>query len=136
MQDIINMPSFKICPKCNHSWETRDDLLNDPSVVMLGFMPSFEKYSKGSFLFNHVLPDRQCGSTFAVFVICFEDLCDSPVHDDLKFGSKECEGHCVRLEDLQQCDAACSNADVRKIMHKILLKLKNQPEKPIFTKPG
>jgi len=110
------MSVFKICPKCKHAWETREDFLGDSSIAVIGFLADNEEVEKGAYLFNHLPPGNECNSTLGVYVSNFLDLYDGPFYEELKTGSKECSGYCAKVEELERCNACCRNAVAREII--------------------
>ena len=81
------MNPFKICPKCTHTWKTKDDLLQDPSVCLVGFQADFRETEPGHYLFNHILAGNTCNTTMAVKVDDFLPLYNGPMFEEIKFGS-------------------------------------------------
>ena len=63
-------PPFKVCPACRHIWPTREKLLSDPAVALVGYQPHFEELVAGLMLFNH----RACHTTLAIEVAGLRDL--------------------------------------------------------------
>jgi len=112
----MKMDPFKICPKCAHKWNTRDDLLEDLSICLVGFQYSFKEAEAGYYLFNHNTGGKQCGTTLAVEAEAFLSLHKGTMFTDIKFESPMCEEHCTRVEDLSQCSVECKNAVAREIM--------------------
>ena len=110
------MDPFKICPKCAHKWNNRDDFLEDLSICLVGFQYSFKEAESGYYLFNHNLGVKHCGTTLAVEVEAFLSLHKGPMFTDVKFESPMCEEHYSRVEDLSQCSVECKNAVAREIM--------------------
>jgi len=74
----------------------------------------------GLYLFNHLRADASCNGTLAIEVREVKDLYAGPTHVDLVFGGDACEGHCLKVEDLANCRAACCNAFAREIIQVIL----------------
>ena len=60
---------FKKCPKCNFSWNKREDFLSDENVYIIGYEASDGGLVDGLFLFNH-----DCGTTLALKVEKFNYL--------------------------------------------------------------
>ena len=112
---------FKFCKKCKTGWKTRELFLNDPNVVLIGFMANNDDYEKGIYLFNHVLPDDSCNTTLGLFVKGFMDMYDGDIYTDLKMGTDKCSGHCAKVDLIEECNVPCRNAVARKIMHKIIM---------------
>lgn len=111
------MPAFKTCSSCDKQWVTRDDLLDDPEVILAGFQPAGSDTLEGYALFNHDTPE--CRSTIALEAEALLDMYDGPLHERVLMGSDACGGHCYRIEDLETCDAPCRNAMIREVLKKI-----------------
>jgi hypothetical protein len=105
---------FKVCPKCGAQWPTRDHLLSDPELVLVGYQANFKAIETGILLFNHT-----CRTTLALQAAAFRDLYDGPVYVERATGSSECGGHCLHKEDLAPCPARCECAYVRHILQLI-----------------
>jgi hypothetical protein len=110
------MDPFKICPKCSHTWNTRDDFLKDLSICLIGFQASFKETESGHYLLNHNSGGNHCGTTIAVEVEAFLSLHKGTMFTEIKFESPMCELHCTRVDDLSQCPVECKNAVAREIM--------------------
>ena len=103
--------NYKQCPKCHDIWISREELLHDPDIQLLGYEVSFGGLVDGLFLFNH-----ECGTTFALRVEDFEDLYDGPIFDEKLTGTDECPGYCLYKKNLKPCPAKCECAYVREII--------------------
>ncbi len=121
--DNCSSEMFKLCSRCKTEWNSRDDFLNDPNIVMIGFMANNDNYKRGAYLFNHKLPDDSCNTTIGLFVYNFLDMYSGEKYEQLKMGTDECSGHCVNIHELENCSANCRNAIARKIMQEILNEL-------------
>ena len=44
---------YKCCPNCGYEWQTWQDLLVDPAVVLVGYQVNFTRLETGIILFNH-----------------------------------------------------------------------------------
>lgn len=111
---------FKVCTKCKTVWKSREDFIKDPQVKIIGFMANNESVEDGVYLFNHLLPDNACNTTMGLFVADFLDLYEGQIYSELEMGSKNCSGHCRKIDDLEQCRAHCRNAVARHIIQKLL----------------
>jgi len=111
---------FKICPTCGHEWMTQSDLLNDRTLYILGFQAAFTEEDEGLILFNHILENEGCNTTFSLKVSDFKNLYNGPLYDELKYKSKECSGFCSEIENLSRCSAKCRNAIARDIINRII----------------
>ena len=90
--------------------------MGDLSICLVGFQASAKETESGYYLFNHILDGDQCDTTLAVEVEAFLSLHKGSMFTDIKFKSRMCELHCVRVEDLSQCPVECKNAVAREIM--------------------
>ena len=113
------MKAFKVCPKCEHEWKTRDDFLNDASIRLIGFQASYDPSDRGFYLFNHLSQNEGCNTSLAVNVENFVSLYNGPMYEDVRAGSEVCRGHCATIDDLAKCDAPCKNAVARDIMLRV-----------------
>jgi len=120
-QNTISLKDvYKICPKCGYEWQTQLDLLSDPTLYILGFQAAFTENDEGLILFNHILENGQCNTTFSLKVSDFKNLYDGPSYDDIKYEKDECSGFCKKIENISRCNAKCKNANARDIINKIL----------------
>jgi len=110
---------FKRCPNCGYKWPTREELLIDPDIELLGYQVNFERLKAGIILFNHT-----CKGTLALYVTDFADLYTGPIFTQRATGSEQCPGHCLHQDDFRPCPAKCECAYVRHILQK----LKNWPK--------
>jgi hypothetical protein len=99
---------------CAHPWATRDDLLADPEVTLVGYQAFWEDLEMGLLMFNHT-----CGTTLAVEVARFTDLYDGPTFSVRATGTKACPGLCLHRENLNRCPAQCECAYIRELLPKI-----------------
>jgi hypothetical protein len=107
----MSEPEFKICKVCTGEWHSRDQFINDPLIVVIGYQPNFVKPVQGLFLFNH-----NCGATLSISVAAFADLYDGPIYQQSKKGSEECSGFCLHRSEMRPCPASCECAYVREIL--------------------
>ena len=110
---------YKQCNMCGFLWPTRDSLLSDADIQIIGYQVRFEHLLTGIFLFNH-----SCGTTLAFEASHFEDLYDGPMFAEPLTGTDACPGHCLYEKDLQPCPAECECAYVRVIIQVV----KNWPK--------
>jgi len=105
---------FKTCPHCGTEWPRRDDLLQDPEVRVFGYQLHPVEPLKGFYLFQHGRPG--CDTSFAIQTEHFLDLASPSAHECMIFGEKDCEGHCLVVENLGACDAPCRGAAFREVL--------------------
>jgi hypothetical protein len=88
-----------------------DAFIQDPTIELVGYMPTFDDLVLGLFLFNH-----GCGTTLACEVSVFHHLYDGPVYQVKKTGGPECPGYCLSETDFSPCPVKCSCAFVRETL--------------------
>lgn len=102
---------FKTCTLCQEQWTSLEAFIQDPTIELIGYMPTFDNLVRGLILFNH-----GCGTTLACQVALFEHLYEGPVYQDKKTGEAECPGYCQNKADLSPCSIKCSCAFVRETL--------------------
>lgn len=105
---------YKHCPNCGYEWPSREDLLGDPEVILVGYQVNVARLEAGIILFNHA-----CKGTLAVHAIDFKDLYDGPIFTRRATGTDQCPGHCQHRNDLRPCPVECECAYVRNILQVI-----------------
>jgi hypothetical protein len=106
--------NLKTCIRCETNWQTTQELLSDPKVMLLSYKVNFQMLDFGYLLFNHI-----CGSTFALFVQNFTHLYNGPRYKERKTGTPECKRLCHSQTDFTPCSAHCECAYIRHILHEI-----------------
>jgi hypothetical protein len=104
---------FKTCPMCGHRWHSRQQLLEDPCLQLVGYQVSFKALTSGLFLFNHLCK----GATLALPASAFSDLYAGSIFKERFTGSQSCPGHCLYQDDLEPCPRQCECAYVRHIIN-------------------
>jgi hypothetical protein len=105
---------FKICGSCRRAWPTWDSFVLDPAVRLLGLQSDINKPDINLLVFEH-----GCGSSISILSRRLRHLLPEPEPGDppaLLMGTDQCRGHCLHLEDLEACDALCSNAPDRELI--------------------
>jgi len=103
--------TFKTCSYCEEQWESLDAFIQDPTIELVGYMPTFDNLENGLFLFNH-----RCGTTLACRVALFEHLHDGPVYQVQKTEQSDCPGYCPNKSNLSPCPIKCSCAYIRETL--------------------
>jgi hypothetical protein len=103
--------AFKTCTHCEERWGNLDAFIQDPTIELVGYMPTFDDLLNGLILFNH-----SCGTTLACRVALFEHLYDGPVYQTRKTGEAECPGYCQDKTNFSPCPNKCSCAFVRETL--------------------
>ena len=105
---------FQVCGACKCAWPTWDAFVLDPAVRLLGMQSLVSRPDTNLLVFEHA-----CGSSISILSRRVRHLLPEP--EPLNppgrlLGTEQCRGHCLRLEDLEACDAPCSNARDRKLI--------------------
>lgn len=108
-------PIFKECPMCGHAWYSRNEMLEDPDIELVGYQASFKMLNEGLFLFNHLCR----GATLALPAGVFLDLYKGPIFNERLTDTKACPGHCLYQNDIEPCPVKCDCAFVREILQVI-----------------
>jgi hypothetical protein len=103
--------SFKTCTNCGKRWETLEAFIQDATIELVGYMPTFDDLANGLFLFNH-----SCQTTLALRVRLFEHLYDGPIYQVSQQGKAGCLGYCQNQSDFSSCQNKCSCAFVRETL--------------------
>jgi hypothetical protein len=105
---------FQMCGACKRVWSTWDTFVLDPAVRLLGMQSLVTKPDANLLVFEHA-----CGSSISILTRRVRHLLPEPELGDPAgrlMGTDQCRGHCLRLEDLEACDAPCSNARDRELI--------------------
>ena len=106
------MQLFKKCTCCDWPWFSRDELLQDSKLELIGYQVNFGELELGYFLFNHLI----CQSTIAVPAGLFKDLYEGPIFSERKTDTENCPGYCGDRDILDPCAQECECAYVREIV--------------------
>lgn len=115
--------AFKVCPMCGEAWQTRDDLIQDTSLLINGYDVDFENLNDSLFYFTHMI--EGCKSTFAIPANEFLDLYTGTHYTERRTGEIDCPGYCLQKDQLERCKAMCECAFNREIIHIIMSSRKN-----------
>jgi hypothetical protein len=105
---------FQICRSCRHEWSTWDRFVLDPDLRLLGLQAVITHPDVNLLVFEH-----GCGSSVSILSRRLRHLLPEPEPDASHvrlLGTEQCRGHCLRLGDLEACDARCSNARDRELI--------------------
>jgi hypothetical protein len=103
---------FHQCPSCKIVWPTRESLLADPGVRLIGYRSCLANLLAGVFLFHH-----RCEAIVTIHASEFADFYDGPMFSVPQTGGEKCPGYCLRVEELRPCPAPCECAFVREIVN-------------------
>jgi hypothetical protein len=105
---------FQICGSCRGTWPTWESFVLDPAVRLLGLQAVITNPDVNLLVFEHA-----CGSSISILASRLRHLLPEPEPGDPParlLGTDQCRGHCLLLEDLEACDAPCSNARDRELI--------------------
>ena len=104
---------FQICGSCRRPWPTWDKFVLDPEVRLLGLQSEITRPDINLLVFEH-----SCGSSISILSRRLRFLLPVPETGPLAslIGTDQCRRHCLRLEDLEACDAPCINARDRTLI--------------------
>jgi hypothetical protein len=105
---------FQTCGACRHAWPTWDSFVLDPAVRLLGLQATITLPDVNLLVFEH-----DCGSSISILSRRLRHLLPEPGPGDPParlMGTDQCRGHCLRLADLEACDAPCSNERDRELI--------------------
>lgn len=105
---------FKICTLCEYTWETRNEFLQDDTVILAGYQVNFERPEDGVLIFNHKIPE--CGTSLGLSPSLFKDMYEGPKYRERLHGTERCPGFCLHEELLGPCPEKCACAWVRGIV--------------------
>ena len=108
---------FKRCPGCG-IWFTEDDIMTSPSVKPIGMAFMGVSINQIFYFFQHT--DLTCGSSFLIEISKFTHLIEESIPEKSLYATKLCEGHCVDLHDLSECQTNCHNAPYRRYLLKMV----------------
>jgi len=104
----------QICGSCRSAWPTWDRFVLDPAVRLVGLQSAIAYPDVNLLVFEH-----RCGSSISILSRRLRHLLPETESGDPParlMGTDQCRGHCLRLEDLEACDAPCSNARDRELI--------------------
>ena len=120
------LPMFKECPTCQHKWETREELLNDPTLRLVGYQVNYVDLEAGLFLFNHDIDE--CGTSLAIDAGEFTDMHKGEIFEDhTKETVSNCPGYCDERRFLGPCSEKCECSYVRDVLDKVKEWPKDKP---------
>ncbi len=105
---------FKLCPMCSTQWKTRDEFLDDPTLVLNGYGMDFEKLEWSLFYFTHAT--EGCHSTLAIVAEQFLDMYKGKRYTERRTGLEDCPRYCLDEKQLNRCDAFCECAFNREVI--------------------
>jgi len=102
---------------CSTTWKTRDEFLEDRTLVINGYGVDFERLEWSLFYFTHAKDG--CDTTLAIPAEEFFDLYEGERFNERKTGQKDCPRYCLDEKQLNRCDAFCECVFNREIIRMI-----------------
>lgn len=109
---------FKKCATCATVWNTREEFLNDSSLILNGYKADFNNLGKGLFFFTH--KRENCFSTMALPAGLFFEIYGGERYPNSMRMLDECPRYCFDEKKLVRCRVHCKNAFVREVMRILL----------------
>jgi len=103
---------------CKKQWATRDDFLDDATLIFNGYQADLGILEEGLFFFTH--NTEPCGTTMAIIAQDFVSLYVGERYSENKQGTEECPQYCLDKSNLNRCQVYCRNAFVREVSQMIL----------------
>jgi hypothetical protein len=113
----MNAKKIKQCKGCEQ-WFSADEIVNDPDIRPIGMSFLANDFKRAYFFFQHEIPE--CRSSFLVDVTLLDQYIDEYIPKASLILTEDCARHCVRLEDLDNCQNACHNAPYRRFLLKMI----------------
>ncbi len=95
---------FKTCPCCRTIWRSRNELLADGRVRLLGFQPVERDHTAGIFLFHH----EDCGTTLALNLRSLKSLSRRPLLARSGCSAGVPPDYCLGEANAKPCPLQCA----------------------------
>ncbi|MBZ0266456.1 hypothetical protein K8I28_17495 [bacterium] len=99
---------------CKNRWDTLEEFVNDPELLLEGYQAAIPNADKGLLLFTHTRAG--CSTTLSLYARDFRVLYDGPHYTDLKYNSDSCQGYCSEKNNLKICTEHCRMNWVRVVL--------------------
>ena len=109
----MSQPAVKTCGSCQYAWTDWLSFVFDPGVRLIGLQAIPSIPDANVLVFEH-----RCGSSVSVLTHKLRHLLGTEEETgdrSLLFGTENCSGHCLVLEDLSSCEKPCVNARDRRL---------------------
>ncbi len=108
----------KLC-SCGQAF-SRKDLIKSRSLTPIGMLHlTGEDPDTTMFCFTHTR--WSCRTTFGLPVVAFRDEIHEPIPEECLAGTPSCQGHCTKLDDLEDCRNECRLAPYRRfLLHRLV----------------
>lgn len=114
---LKNEEKIKQCKGCGRHLSAYE-LINDPDIRPIGMSFLANNYARAFFFFQHEV--SECGSSFLVDVELLDQYIYEYFPEESLILTKNCDGHCVNINDLNNCQNACHNAPYRRFLLKMI----------------
>lgn len=102
------------CTMCNTSWSDLESLVTDTNLEVVGYQARFDCPHEGLVLITHNV--ERCRTTIGISVANLRPLYFGPEYNERRTGSAECPGLCLLEGRLEECEAPCDMAWVRRVI--------------------
>ncbi|OVE73400.1 hypothetical protein BVX94_03950, partial [bacterium B17] len=96
---------FKECTNCDAVWEKREDFLQDPYVLLVGYQVNYGDLNAGLFIFNH--DTEACGTSLGLEAEKFTDMHEGSIFETQRVDAVDCPGYCDHKKMLDACHRQC-----------------------------
>jgi len=119
----------KKCTCCQTRW-TAKQLVDDPAVWPVG-TTFLDDGGLGThyYYFRHETTD--CGTSFMVDVEHFKQFITEPIQEKVLRLGPGCEGRCVNIQDLTECQQECHFAPFRRFLLKMIAEKKTKIQRAL-----
>ena len=111
---ISGNDKLKQCPNCG-TWFSAADIMYSGRIEPIGMQVEDPENPEACFFYFNDLA-AYCQTTFVVPATAFTPFLEESIPDKVLFYSKECDGHCTRLDDLADCNRECRWAPYRRFL--------------------
>ncbi len=101
---------------------TAEDILYSPHIRPVGMLYDVDDLH-AMYMFQHETPD--CQTSFCLDVEELREFVREPIPQEKRTLEKDCESHCVSLNDLSECKQECYFAPYRRLLLQMLAFRKN-----------
>lgn len=105
---------FLSCTMCEACWPDIESIITDETLEVCGYQARFDEPTQGMILITHMADG--CRTTLGVGVAQLAPLYRGPVYTERKTGTDECGGLCLFEHRLEECEAECDMAWVRRVI--------------------
>ena len=113
----MNSENYKKCKACD-TWLSLDEIVNDPKIQPIGMAYLDNEEMEAFYFFYHDV--EPCRSSFVIKVEEFQSYIDEEIPETTLLSNDLCDGYCVEIEELRDCEKICHYAPYRRFLLKML----------------